>query len=123
MTAKRDRAEQEFEELLVEVLNVDHDLHVRRAGDPLGEGSGRAGTLRCRFRYLGNGDQAHVTVEVESVEGARQVMRVDLADPESIRRAAESCEPLALALVGQLTECPDALLLDTWEFGGEFGAG
>jgi hypothetical protein len=90
----------EFERSLVDVLTMDYDLRVRLASDPLERR--RNGYAVLHFDYHHSDAQpgrCKVIVRVQGLDGFSTVFHVDLGNLESIMRAAERCESLALAIM------------------------
>jgi hypothetical protein len=96
---------EDFELALLDVLESDYDLDVRRANDKLNRRRGSAATLH--FEYPKNGDPANWKVAV-SIEGARDschTLNVDYSSPDAMEESVADCESLAMAIGCYLEEC------------------
>jgi hypothetical protein len=101
---------EEFEQALLDVLETDYDLDVRRANDRLNRRRGSAATLQ--FAYPRNGDPSHWTVDV-TIEGAPSpchTLDVDWSSADTMEESVAACEDLALAIGAYLEERQESRL-------------
>ena len=105
VSRKRRRLEEEFELSLLDVLEQDCGLDVRLANDPVNRRRSDVATLLFRYRWSDqNPPRARAIVTIERAGNATSVLPVDFSSPESIERAAEDCEALALTVASYLEE-------------------
>ncbi len=97
--------EMEFELSLVGVLEDMYGINVRVKGDPLNRRRKGYATLEFGYFYPEGGaddpeagEQVKVVVSVQGVPGASFSFTADLEGPDSVMRAADDCENLALAI-------------------------
>ncbi len=119
MAADWEILEREFEELLIEVLTQDHDLDVRRWGDPLDRRRASVGTLLFDYRNRQQSSTATVVVTLEDVSGFSTLLHIDFSSEGSMRAGAEDCEALALFLSEYLDERREQVLPESPERGQE----
>ena len=94
---KHKQLEREFEDLLLDVLDQDYDLAVRRRDDALERRRRDLATLVFSYRWSGP-REARVVVRVEGSKEFKAILPVDASSPEEMRRSAEDCESLVLFL-------------------------
>ena len=95
--------EMEFELALVGALEDTYGVAVRVHGDPLNRR--RKGYATLDFGYfcsegedLDAGEDVKVVVSIRGVPGASFSFTANFSEPDSVIRAAEDCENLALAV-------------------------
>ncbi|MBW2282046.1 MAG: hypothetical protein JRG76_04075 [Deltaproteobacteria bacterium] len=91
--------EMEFELALIGALEDLYGVNVRVQGDPLNRR--RDGYSTLEFDYFSSepgSDDVKVVVSIEGVPGASFSFNADFQDSESVMRAADDCENLALAV-------------------------
>lgn len=96
-TGKHKQLEREFEDLLLDVLDQDYDLAVRRRDDALERRRRDLATLTFSYRWLGP-REGRAVVRVEGAREFKAILPVDASSPEELRRSAEDCESLVLFL-------------------------
>jgi hypothetical protein len=94
---KHKQLEREFEDLLLDVLDQDYDLAVRRRDDALERRRRDLATLTFSYRWSGP-REARAVVRVEGAKDFKAILPVDASSPEELRRSAEDCESLVLFL-------------------------
>jgi len=94
---KHKQLEREFEDLLLDVLDQDYDLAVRRRDDALERRRRDLATLVFSYRWSGP-REARAVVRVEGAKEFKAILPVDASSPEEMRRSAEDCESLVLFL-------------------------
>ena len=94
---KHKQLEREFEDLLLDVLDQDYDLAVRRRDDTLERRRRDLATLLFSYRWSGP-REARAVVRVEGAKDFKAILPVDASSPEEMRRSAEDCESLVLFL-------------------------
>ncbi|MEX2208085.1 MAG: hypothetical protein WEF50_17795 [Myxococcota bacterium] len=94
---KHKQLEREFEDLLLDVLDQDYDLAVRRRDDALERRRRDLATLVFSYRWSGP-REARAVVRVEGAKDFKAILPVDASSPEEMRRSAEDCESLVLFL-------------------------
>jgi hypothetical protein len=94
---KHKQLEREFEDLLLDVLDQDYDLAVRRREDALERRRRDLATLVFSYRWSGP-REARAVVRVEGAKEFKAILPVDASSPEEMRRSAEDCESLVLFL-------------------------
>lgn len=94
---KHKQLEREFEDLLLDVLDQDYDLAVRRRDDALERRRRDLATLTFSYRWSGP-REARAVVRVEGARDFKAILPVDASSPEEMRRSAEDCESLVLFL-------------------------
>lgn len=94
---KHKQLEREFEDLLLDVLDQDYDLAVRRRDDALERRRRDLATLTFSYRWSGP-REARAVVRVEGAKEFKAILPVDASSPEEMRRSAEDCESLVLFL-------------------------
>jgi hypothetical protein len=94
---KHKQLEREFEDLLLDVLDQDYDLAVRRRDDTLERRRRDLATLSFSYRWSGP-REARAVVRVEGAKDFKAILPVDASSPEEMRRSAEDCESLVLFL-------------------------
>ena len=94
---KHKQLEREFEDLLLDVLDQDYDLAVRRRDDALERRRRDLATLTFSYRWSGP-REARAVVRVEGARDFKAILPVDASSPEELRRSAEDCESLVLFL-------------------------
>jgi hypothetical protein len=100
---KHKQLEREFEDLLLDVLDQDYDLAVRRRDDTLERRRRDLATLTFSYHWSGP-REARAVVRVEGAKDFKAILPVDASSPEELRRSAEDCESLVLFLAEHL-EC------------------
>ncbi len=97
--------EMEFEISLVGVLEDMYGINVRVKGGPLNRRRKGYSTLEFGYFYPEGGaddpeagEEVKVVVSVQGVPGASFSFMADLQGPDSVMRAADDCENLALAI-------------------------
>ena len=97
--------EMEFELALVGVLEDIYGINVRVQGDPLNRRRKGYATLEFGYFYAEGGaedpeagEEVKVVVSVQGAPGASFSFTPDLQGPDSVMRAADDCENLALAI-------------------------
>jgi len=98
---KHKQLEREFEDLLLDVLDQDYDLAVRRREDALERRRRDLATLTFEYRWSGP-REARAVVRVEGAKDFKAILPVDASSPEELRRSAEDCESLVLFLAEHL---------------------
>jgi hypothetical protein len=93
--------EREFEELLLDVLEQDYDLSVRKTEDKLDRRKRDVATLEFEYHY-DDAREAKAVVRVKGVADFKAILPVDFASPDGLRRSAEDCEALVLYLTEHL---------------------
>ena len=93
--------EREFEDLLLDVLDQDYDLAVRRQDDALERRRRDLATLTFSYRWSGP-REARAVVRVEGAKDFKAILPIDASSPEELRRSAEDCESLVLFLAEHL---------------------
>ena len=91
--------EMEFELALIGALEDLYGVNVRVQGDPLNRR--RTGYATLEFDYFSaepDSEDVKVVVSIEGVPGASFSFTADFEDPDSVARAADDCENLALAV-------------------------
>jgi len=101
--------EHEFEDLLLDVLDQDYDLAVRRRADSLERRRRDLATLSFSYRWLGP-REARAVVRVEGAQDFKAILPIDASSPEELRRSAEDCESLVLFLAEHLEAKRDATM-------------
>ncbi len=89
----------EFELALIGALEDLYSVNVRVQSDPLNRRCDGYATLE--FDYFSaepDSDDVKVVVSIEGVPGASFAFTADFDDPDSVLRAADHCEDLALAV-------------------------
>lgn len=94
---KHKQLEREFEDLLLDVLDQDYDLAVRRRDDALERRRRDLATLSFSYRWSGP-REARAVVRVEGARDFKAILPIDASSPEEMRRSAEDCESLVLFL-------------------------
>jgi len=94
---KHKQLEREFEDLLLDVLDQDYDLAVRRHDDALERRRRDLATLSFSYRWSGP-REARAVVRVDGAREFKAILPVDASSPEELRRSAEDCESLVLFL-------------------------
>lgn len=94
---KHKALEREFEDLLLDVLDQDYDLAVRRRDDSLERRRRDLATLSFSYRWFG-AREARAVVRVEGSRDFKAILPIDASSPEDLRRSAEDCESLVLFL-------------------------
>ena len=94
---KHKTLEREFEDLLLDVLDQDYDLAVRRRDDTLERRRRDLATLTFSYRWSGP-REARAVVRIEGARDFKAILPVDASSPEEMRRSAEDCESLVLFL-------------------------
>ena len=94
---KHKQLEREFEDLLLDVLDQDYDLAVRRRDDAMERRRRDLATLTFSYRWSGP-REARAVVRVEGAKEFKAILPVDASSPEELRRSAEDCESLVLFL-------------------------
>jgi hypothetical protein len=94
---KHKQLEREFEDLLLDVLDQDYDLAVRRRDDALERRRRDLATLTFSYRWSGP-REARAVVRVDGARDFKAILPVDASSPEEMRRSAEDCESLVLFL-------------------------
>lgn len=94
---KHKQLEREFEDLLLDVLDQDYDLAVRRRDDALERRRRDLATLSFSYRWSGP-REARAVVRVDGAREFKAILPVDASSPEDLRRSAEDCESLVLFL-------------------------
>jgi hypothetical protein len=94
---KHKQLEREFEDLLLDVLDQDYDLAVRRHDDALERRRRDLATLTFSYRWSGP-REARAVVRVDGAKEFKAILPVDASSPEEMRRSAEDCESLVLFL-------------------------
>ncbi len=94
---KHKQLEREFEDLLLDVLDQDYDLSVRRRDDALERRRRDLATLTFSYRWSGP-REARAVVRIEGAKEFKAILPVDASSPEEMRRSAEDCESLVLFL-------------------------
>lgn len=89
--------EREFEDLLLDVLDQDYDLAVRRRDDSLERRRRDLATLSFSYRWSG-AREARAVVRVEGARDFKAILPIDASSSEELRRSAEDCESLVLFL-------------------------
>jgi hypothetical protein len=97
VNGKHKLLEREFEDLLLDVLDQDYDLAVRRRDDALERRRRDLATLTFSYRWSGP-REARAVVRVEGAKEFKAILPVDASSPEEMRRSAEDCESLVLFL-------------------------
>ena len=98
---KHKALEREFEDLLLDVLDQDYDLAVRRRDDSLERRRRDLATLSLSYRWFG-AREARAVVPLEGSRDFKAILPVDASSPEELRRSAEDCESLVLFLAEHL---------------------
>jgi hypothetical protein len=95
---------EDFELALMDVLETDYDLDVRRANDKLNRR--RNGVATLHFEYSKNGDPENwkVVVTIEGVEGSAHTLNIDYSSEDAMEESVADCESLALAIGSYLEE-------------------
>jgi hypothetical protein len=83
---------EDFELALMDVLETDYDLDVRRANDKLNRR--RNGVATLHFEYSKNGDP----------ENWKVVVNIDYSSEDAMEESVADCESLALAIGSYLEE-------------------
>ena len=109
VNGKHKQLEREFEDLLLDVLDQDYDLAVRRRDDALERRRHDLATLSFSYRWSG-AREARVVVRVEGSREFKAILPIDASSPEEMRRSAEDCESLVLFLSEHLERKRDASL-------------
>ena len=107
---KHKQLEREFEDLLLDVLDQDYDLAVRRRNDTLERRRNDLATLSFSYRWSG-AREARVVVRVEGSRDFKAILPIDASSPEEMRRSAEDCESLVLFLSEHLERKRDDSLV------------
>lgn len=110
-TTKKKALEREFEELLLDVLDQDYDLAVRRRDDPLERRTRDLATLSFEYHWSGP-REARAVVRVDGVRDFEAILPVDASSVEELRRSAEDCEALVLFLAEHLEDKREKVLAD-----------
>lgn len=110
-TVKRKVLEREFEELLLDVLDQDYDLAVRRRDDPLERRKRDLALLTFEYHWSGP-REARAVVRVEGARDFKAILPVDASSVEDLRRSAEDCEALVLFLAEHLESKREKVLVD-----------
>jgi len=97
VNGKHKALEREFEDLLLDVLDQDYDLAVRRRDDSLERRRRDLATLTFSYRWSGP-REARAVVRVDGAREFKAILPVDASSPEEMRRSAEDCESLVLFL-------------------------
>ena len=97
VNGKHKLLEHEFEDLLLDVLDQDYDLAVRRRDDSLERRQRDLATLSFSYRWSGP-REARAVVRVEGARDFKAILPIDASSPEELRRSAEDCESLVLFL-------------------------
>ncbi len=119
-TTKKKVLEREFEELLLDVLDQDYDLAVRRRDDPLERRKRDLATLSFEYHWSGP-REARAVVRVDGVRDFKAILPVDASSVEELRRSAEDCEALVLFLAEHLGDKREKLLADAIAGRVQFG--
>lgn len=106
---KHKTLEREFEDLLLDVLDQDYDLAVRRRDDALERRRRDLAILTFSYRWSGP-REARAVVRVEGARDFKAILPVDASSPEEMRRSAEDCESLVLFLAEHLSAKRDKAL-------------
>lgn len=113
MRRSRRLDEMEFELALVGALEDMYGVAVRVHGDPLDRR--RKGYATLEFDYFCSEsedpdapDDVKVVVSIQGVPGASFSFTADFQDADSVQRAAEDCEDLALAIREWLGDADEA---------------
>jgi hypothetical protein len=112
MPRSRRLDEMEFELALVGALEDMYGVAVCVHGDPLNRRRKGYGTLGfdyfcCETEDPDAGGEVKVVVSVQGVPGGSFSFTADFSEPDSVLRAAEDCEDLALAIREQLGDADD----------------
>jgi hypothetical protein len=105
---KRKELERELELAIVDVLEQDHDLDVRLAGDHWNRRQRNVATLGFKYHWEENEDTAKVVISIDGVPDCSHVLRADFSSPDAIERSAEDCESLALSVHTYLQDAREA---------------
>ena len=97
VNGKHKLLEREFEDLLLDVLDQDYDLAVRRRDDSLERRRRDLATLTFSYRWSGP-REARAVVRVEGARDFKAILPIDASSTEELRRSAEDCEALVLFL-------------------------
>jgi hypothetical protein len=108
---KKKALEREFEALLLDVLDQDYDLAVRRLDDPIERRKRDLATLSFEYHWSGP-REARAVVRVDGERSFKAILPVDASSPEELRRSAEDCEALVLFLAEHLEVKREKLLAD-----------
>ncbi len=103
--------EREFEEQLIDILEQDHDLSVRRHGDTLNRRRSDVATLHFSYDHVPKTTEAKVNVTIDGFDGFSMSLCVDFNNEESVLRSAEDTEGLALFLAEHLERRRSDILL------------
>ncbi|MFQ5698731.1 MAG: hypothetical protein ACE5IL_10670 [Myxococcota bacterium] len=107
------KLQDQFERALIDVLESDYDLAVRRSEDSLER---RRQGLACLTFAWPRGLCAGQGKVVVSIEGSRDItwiLDVDLGSADAIEDSASDCESLVLGLSGYLSELKERRALET----------
>jgi hypothetical protein len=108
---KKKALEREFEALLLDVLDQDYDLAVRRSDDPLERRKANLATLSFEYHWSGP-REARAVVRIDGARAFKAILPVDASSPEELRRSAEDCEALVLFLAEHLEEKREKMLTE-----------
>lgn len=117
---KKKALEREFEELLLDVLDQDYDLAVRRRDDPLERRRRELATLSFEYHWAGP-REARAVVRVEGAPDFKAILPLDASSIEELRRSAEDCEALVLFLAEHLEAKREKLLAEAAAGRARFG--
>jgi hypothetical protein len=101
---------EEFELALIDVLETDFDLDVRRERDPLNRRKESAATLRFDYPTNRSGSRSKVVVQIEGMPESHS-LDVDWSSLDGIDESAGDCESLAMAIGTWLEERNEARML------------
>ncbi|MCP4002744.1 MAG: hypothetical protein GY725_00980 [bacterium] len=111
MASKREALERDYEELLIDILEQDHDLAVRRNGDSLNRRRNDVATLQFAYQYVsGRTKEGKVSVSIDGFPGFSVSLVFDFSDEDELQRSAENTEGLALFLSEHLSGKQDDLM-------------
>src|SRR5262245_19693705 len=93
--------EREFEDLVLDVLEQDYDLAVRRNEDRRDVRRPDIAPLCFEYHYDA-ARQAKAVVRIDGIADFKAILPVDFASADGLRRSAEDCEALVLFLTEHL---------------------
>jgi len=98
------RLREDFELALMDVLETDYDLDVRRANDKLNRRRNGVATLHFEYPKNGDPDNWKVVVTIEGVEESAHTLNIDYSSEDAMEESVADCESLALAIGSCLEE-------------------
>jgi hypothetical protein len=99
------RLREDFELALLDVLETDYDLDVRRANDKLNRRRKGVATLHFEYPKNGNPESWKVVVTIEGAEESAYTLCVDYSSLDAMEESVADCESLAMAIGAHLEEC------------------